>query len=136
MAQDEDQISRLTSVRTEMEAGVLVAELEECGIRSAISGVHTANFRAEAPGWVDVLVADKDRDRALSFLDDVKREQSNIDWDAVDVGEPDEDLSTVDSQGTSRWSNWRRICLLLVGAYLIWLVAGMVFDVIRFAWRH
>ena len=60
MAHDEDNLARLTSVRTEMEAGVIVGGLEERGIQATMSGVYTANFRAEAPGWVEVLVAEQD----------------------------------------------------------------------------
>ena len=63
MAHDNDNLARLTSVRTEMEAGVIVGGLEDEGIRATMSGVYTTNFRAEAPGWVEVLVSAEDLPR-------------------------------------------------------------------------
>ena len=48
------------------------------------------NFRAEAPGWVEVLVAEGDLARAQSVLDEIHRENDHIDWSQVDVGEPED----------------------------------------------
>lgn len=90
MALDSDNLARVTSVRTEYEAGVIVGGLEARGIRATMSGVYTANFRAEAPGWVEVLVADKDLAAATAILEDVRAEPGDIDWSQVDVGEPED----------------------------------------------
>ncbi len=90
MAHDDDNLARLTSVRTEMEAGVIVSGLKERGIRATMSGVYTTNFRAEAPGWVEILVAEDDLAQAQCVLDDVRRENDHIDWSQVDVGEPED----------------------------------------------
>ena len=90
MALDSDNLARVTSVRTEYEAGVIVSGLEARGIRATMSGVYTANFRAEAPGWVEVLVADKDLAAATAILEDVRAELSDVDWSQVDVGEPED----------------------------------------------
>lgn len=81
----------LTSRPTEMEASIIVAALEEEGIRARMSGQFTAGFRAEAPGWVQIMVADEDLPRAQEILQRVKSEISDIDWSQVDVGEPEED---------------------------------------------
>lgn len=91
MAELNENLARLTSVRTEMEAGVIVSGLEERGIRATMSGVYTTNFRAEAPGWVEVLVAEDDLPRAQAMLEEIQRENEHIDWSQVDVGDPEDE---------------------------------------------
>jgi hypothetical protein len=91
MASLDEKLARLTSVRTEMEAGVIVGGLEDRGIKATMSGVYTANFRAEAPGWVEVLVAEDDLPQAQAVLEDVQRDNDHIDWSQVDVGEPEDE---------------------------------------------
>jgi hypothetical protein len=71
-----------------MLAGIIVAALEQNGIRATMSGETTAGFRAEAPGWVQILVAQDDLSRAQAVLKEVRREANEIDWSQVDVGEP------------------------------------------------
>lgn len=120
MAQDADNLARLTSVRTEMEAGVIVSNLEERGIQATMSGIHTANFRAEAPGWVEVLVAENALPQAKEVLEEARSQHDDIDWSQVDVGEPEE----TNVNGTnSWWMPWRRLCYALVVLYLIYEVA-------------
>jgi hypothetical protein len=91
MADLEENLARLTSVRTEMEGGVVVGGLEERGIKATMSGVYTTNFRAEAPGWVEVLVAEHDLERAKEALQEIQEENDHIDWSQVDVGEPEDE---------------------------------------------
>jgi Putative prokaryotic signal transducing protein len=91
MADDNENLARLTSVRTEMEAGVIVSGLEDRGIKSTMSGVYTTNFRAEAPGWVEILVADHDLARAQAALEEIRVENDHIDWSQVDVGQPEDE---------------------------------------------
>jgi hypothetical protein len=91
MASLDEKLARLTSVRTEMEAGVIVGGLEDRGIKATMSGVYTANFRAEAPGWVEVLVAEDDLPQAQAVLEDVQRDNDHIDWSQVDVGQPEDE---------------------------------------------
>jgi hypothetical protein len=90
MARDEDSLARLTSIRTESEAGIIVGGLEARGIQATMSGVYTANFRAEAPGWVEVLVAEQDLAEAQAILKEVHTEHDDVDWSQVDVGNPDD----------------------------------------------
>src|SRR6185312_9801929 len=115
MADNDENLARVTSVRSEMEGGVIVSGLEDRGIKATMSGVYTANFRAEAPGWVEVLVAEGDLARAQAALEEVHREHDNIDWSQVDVGEPEE---TEVAEPRSWWQRWRSICLALVVLYL------------------
>ena len=91
MADDTDDPVLLTSAPNEMGAGIIVGALEEEGIKAAMSGVYTAGFRAEAPGWVKVLVAERDLARAKAILADVRTNHDEIDWYQVDVGEPEDE---------------------------------------------
>lgn len=132
MAQAELTLARLTSVPTEMEAGVIVAELERHGIRATMTGVHTANFRAEAPGQVSVLVDSRDLDLARATLVALRLEQPQVDWSQVEIGDDeDEEEDVVTSTG---WKTWRRVCLLLVAIYLVWVGVGMLGQLVAFLW--
>jgi hypothetical protein len=86
-----EHIALLTSAPNEMEAGIIVGALEERGIKSTMTGVYTAGFRAEAPGWVQVLVAEDDLAAAQEVLAEVRSGDDKVDWSQVDVGEPEEE---------------------------------------------
>ena len=73
-----------------MEAAPILAALEEQGIRAIQVGDATAGFRAEAPGYIQVLVAEEDASRARDVLEHVRRELSDIDWSQIEVGEPED----------------------------------------------
>jgi pheromone shutdown protein TraB len=89
MADHSDHIVPLTSAPDEMEAGIIVAALEEHGIKATMSGVYTSGFRAEAPGQVQILIAERDLARAQEVLELAEEEQQEIDWSQVDVGDPE-----------------------------------------------
>jgi pheromone shutdown protein TraB len=89
MAAPAGQIVLLASAPTEMEAGILAAALAENGITSRLTGQSVSGFRAEAPGWVQVLVAERDLSAAQEILLRVRRESAAIDWSQIDVGEPE-----------------------------------------------
>ena len=76
---------------TEWEAKAAVARLEHEGIRAVASGGMASGYRAEAPGYVGVLIPEAEKERAEALL----AEPDDIDWESVDVGaredEPDED---------------------------------------------
>ena len=65
---------------------VTVGKLEE---PAEPAGILTAGFRAEAPGRVKVLVHQSDFDKAKALLDEYVHSRDEIDWDQVDVGEPE-----------------------------------------------
>src|SRR4051812_15324220 len=87
---DGEHVVRLVSVPTEMEAGIIVGAIEEHEIRAAMAGVTTANFRAEAPGRVDILISEHDLSRATQVLETLHSDQGDVDWSQVDVGEPED----------------------------------------------
>ncbi|MFO0790896.1 MAG: DUF2007 domain-containing protein [Pirellulales bacterium] len=81
----------LTSAPHEWGAGVIVSALEDEGIKATMAGENTADFRVATPGWVEVYVAEKDRQRAMEILEKVQAENADIDWSQVDVGTPEEE---------------------------------------------
>lgn len=81
----------VTSVTSESEAAMIVTALAEQGIESIASGGYTAGFRAEAPGEVQVIVRQRDLQRAREVLAVFETENAAIDWSQVDVGEPVDD---------------------------------------------
>lgn len=91
MTDHPEHVALLTSAPTEMEAGIIVAALEENGIKSTMAGQTVSGMRAEAPGWVQVLVAEEDLSRAQAVLKEVRHEGDDIDWSQVDVGQPEEE---------------------------------------------
>jgi len=58
----------LTTKVNEFEAGIIVSRLELSGIKAVAVGEFTANFKAEAPGGVKVLVPFADLERARQVL--------------------------------------------------------------------
>lgn len=85
-----EHLVSLTSVPTDMEASIILATLETEGIKAVATGGFTAGFKAEAPGRVDVMVAEADLPLAKNTLAKLKQENQDIDWSQVDVGEADD----------------------------------------------
>jgi len=89
MTIDPHRPERLTRVTTEAEAAGIVTALAAHGIQATATGGFTAGFRAEAPGYVNVLVRHEDLSAAKQVLADLKDIGSDIDWSQVDVGQPE-----------------------------------------------
>src|SRR5690606_30598656 len=89
MTIDPHRPERLTRVNTEAEAAGIVTALTAHGIQATATGGFTAGFRAEAPGYVNVLVRHEDLAAAKQVLADLKDDGSDIDWSQVDVGQPE-----------------------------------------------
>lgn len=85
-----DHVARLTSLPTEAQAIIIVNALKEAGIPSTAVGGYTAGFKAEAPGWVQVMVTEEDLPVARNTLQKLKEDVADIDWSQVDVGEPED----------------------------------------------
>jgi hypothetical protein len=85
-----EDTSTLTRVPSETEAAIVIAALEENGIK-AESDEYTSGLRAGPWNWVDIMVATSDLERAKEVLVQVQEENDHIDWSQVDVGEPEED---------------------------------------------
>jgi Putative prokaryotic signal transducing protein len=90
MKDPHERTAVLTSTPTETEAAIVVAALEENGIR-AETDEYTSGLRAGAWNWVNIMVAEDDLVRAKEIFEQVQRENDHINWSQVDVGEPEED---------------------------------------------
>lgn len=64
---------------TEFEAALVRGILLNAGIPCEIAGIHTAGFRAEAPGMVDVLVPANREAEARSLIEQ-EAEADDTDW--------------------------------------------------------
>ncbi|HAI13611.1 MAG TPA: hypothetical protein DCM28_18035 [Phycisphaerales bacterium] len=58
----------LVSLPSEPQAAILIAALEGEGIQAAMWGELTSGFRADAPGYVKVLVKPQDLEAAQAVL--------------------------------------------------------------------
>ena len=90
MTEEVKHLVKLMGFPTEAGASAVKAALEDAGIRVAVTGDTIAGFRAEAPAEVRVMIAKKDLAQARQVLDDLQHDLANIDWSAVDVGQPEE----------------------------------------------
>jgi hypothetical protein len=79
----------LTSAPTEAAVAIIIAALEEQGIRAS-SDQTTSDLRAGAWNWIDILVDERDLPRAKEALEQIKQENADIDWSQIDVGEPED----------------------------------------------
>jgi hypothetical protein len=91
MSDQPEHTAVLTSTPTESEAAIVIAALEENGIRASSSGEYTSGLRAGAWNWVQILVAEDDLPKAQEILAEVQRENDHIDWSQVDVGQPEDE---------------------------------------------
>ena len=82
----DDKLTRLETFNDEIQAALVVSALEAEGITARATGGFTAGFRAEAPGYVDVVVREADVDRARQILETIDLENETVDWSRVDVG--------------------------------------------------
>ncbi|WP_339734666.1 hypothetical protein [uncultured Gimesia sp.] len=112
-----DTLMTLTTVPTELEGQLLVQLLEEHGIPATASGGMTSEFRAEAPGVVQVMVLQDRFSDARSIIE--KQEASNSQSRAVDQ---DQDASDY-VPGLTKFGFWTLIIGNIVAliAILAWL---------------
>lgn len=78
----------IAQYRTEFEAALVRNTLREAGIPCELAGIHTAGFRAEAPGWVQVLIPARFEARARALL--VGIEQGDIEQGDIGQGGGDD----------------------------------------------
>jgi Putative prokaryotic signal transducing protein len=121
----QETLATLTTVPSEFEAQLLVNVLEEHGITASTSGQYTAQFRAEVPGAVKVLVRSEDLEAAEEVVREA-REHS----EAPSETEPWLHRSRILRVGFITW-----LLLGLAATFGVYLVEGfhpmmIVFDVI------
>lgn len=77
----------VASAPTSIEANAIASFLVEAGIKATVTGSFTSGFQAEAPGWVRVVVRKIDLPAAEELLK--KYRDIEVDWDQVEVGQPE-----------------------------------------------
>jgi len=87
---DPNDVVRLTSCLTEVEAVEIAGALNAEGIHAEVSGAITGGFRAEAPSVLWILVRREDAERASEIVEAFRKQASEIDWSDVDVGDPED----------------------------------------------
>jgi hypothetical protein len=84
----DEKLRAAASVPHEAQAAMIVAALEREGIRAFAAGGFISGFRAEAPGWVKVLVREDELPRAKEILARLKAEAALEETDD-DVDQPE-----------------------------------------------
>jgi hypothetical protein len=110
MNEKDGTLATLTTVPSEFEAQLLVNLLGDRGIAARTTGASTAQFRAEAPGLVRVLVKSDDLAAARSVV-----QQARI------QSEP----SVEDPDASERPSGFRRLVVWIIWTMLIWDFIGV-----------
>jgi hypothetical protein len=119
-----EELVELRTVVNELEAGVIRAVLTEAGI---FSSQHTANglflgaFGANPFNPTTVRVRRDDVQRAEDVLAANRKDSVDIDWDEVDVGEP-EDRVAAGGEGVVRVSRRRKRVVRGVGLAVVMLL--------------
>lgn len=86
-----EELTSLIHVPTESEAAPIVDALKVAGISATMTGGFTAGFIAEAPGDISIQIFKRDEAAAAEVLRQFKADNASIDWDQVDVGEPEDE---------------------------------------------
>lgn len=68
MTSDPNSPTVVYRANTSIEASAIVTALEAEGIETTTTGDFTANFQAEAPGTVDVVVRQSQADKARAII--------------------------------------------------------------------
>lgn len=88
---DPDDLVTLTTAEMQFQAGIIVAVLEEAGIKAFAFGALNALYPiSQRVTPVVVQVRQADLDKAREALKQNVADSVDIDWDSVDVGEPEE----------------------------------------------
>jgi hypothetical protein len=74
---------------SEVEAAAILAALSESGIQGTTTGSFTTGLQTKVRGDVTVVVRKSDLPRAQEVLAEIENMKKDIDWSAVDVGEPE-----------------------------------------------
>lgn len=85
-----DDLCRVASAHSVMEAAPIVAALDRAGIKAVTGNAASATVMPEAMGEVEILVANHDAPRALTLIELIEEHGADVDWSKVDVGEPEE----------------------------------------------
>ena len=87
MTTDPNRPELLTAVPNDIEAAAIVNALADRGIQATVTGSYTSGFRAQAPGWVSIVVRRMDLDLARKAFVALKPVVGEVEWPEADVDE-------------------------------------------------
>jgi len=95
MQPDPDILVPFTTARTEFEASAIAAALRSEGIPAEVFATagNALGWEAAMTNPIRVMVRRRDVDSASGVLKAIRAESIDIDWNDVDVGEPEADSS-------------------------------------------
>jgi hypothetical protein len=125
-----EELVTLVTTDKAFEAHAIAAVLRDEGFDAIVfeSAYEGVGLPRPGTGRVAVRVPERELDEARTALDRAYAESAGIDWDAVDVGEREDDLPLHESHRTPKWV-W---VALVIAAVLIvigmfgWIVALFV----------
>jgi len=154
MHQTPDDLVALGTYANEFTAGVMRAKLEETGIASQVIAANEALIGVWGLArWVPytVWVRRADEAAAKATLEAVRAEQGTVDWDQVDVGQPEDGLAANIASGRHRSHHARLqvsgglliasviVVVALPGMWmvsLLLLVIASILALSAFLWRR
>ncbi|MFK7767636.1 MAG: DUF2007 domain-containing protein [Mariniblastus sp.] len=74
LPEDSSRPVKLETFNDNIQASLLVAWLEEYGVASTAVGSFVSGFQAESPGYVDVVVSEKDLIEAQDLLEEWRKD--------------------------------------------------------------
>jgi hypothetical protein len=77
MSEDPDEQVKLTRVRAEVDAALIVAALIDRGIQARYEGGLVSEFRSEFSAGVDIFVRRADLERARTILQEIESSRSD-----------------------------------------------------------
>jgi hypothetical protein len=88
-AETSPKLAVIFSTPSEFEARTMAAALSSRGIEAFVFAAAAQSLNLPSTGGVQVAVREQDAPAALQALRQIRRESIDIDWDEVDVGEPE-----------------------------------------------
>lgn len=91
MATDPDRPQIVATRLTQPEAALVIQHLQTLGIEAHVWGASLAGVWGEGipKELMQVVVRQEDADRSRAALEEYRRTRPDVDWDQVDVGEPE-----------------------------------------------
>lgn len=128
-------LATVVEAGSEFEAQTVVAVLADAGIEAHVFPLATIPIpnalRARPTGAMPVQVAAADLGRARAALAAAREAAANLDWDAVEVGDPPPDIAA--SLARSRGS--RRLRTLAFALIALAALIVLTFVAASFPWR-
>lgn len=88
---DNEEPIVLADLSSEIEAQLIVAALEDEGIKAFKAGGAVSDFKLGVPGHVQVLVRPEDLARAKAAFAHLQDDEGDVNWANIDVGRSEEE---------------------------------------------